>query len=42
MIRTLTAAQLDTLELDKAHAWSLGDGIDVTIVDRARISAIPN
>jgi subtilisin family serine protease len=24
---------LDTLELDKAHAWSLGDGINVTIVD---------
>jgi hypothetical protein len=24
---------LDTLELDKAHVWSLGDGINVTIVD---------
>jgi hypothetical protein len=24
---------LDTLELDKAHAWSLGDGINVTIID---------
>jgi subtilisin family serine protease len=24
---------LDTLELDKAHTWSLGDGINVTIVD---------
>jgi hypothetical protein len=24
---------LGTLELDKAHAWSLGDGINVTIID---------